>query len=143
MSVSLEQSLREMELVHQMLHVAMAEDGHEDDETKEEYSKKVDESLASLRAKLEEARRSQGLEVGDSRKDAPAQVPKPMTVDGETGTSPDEVSKLKAGLTESHSKVCFVSTIPCVKSLSLANFIYAGENIECRTRGIRVKSLAS
>lgn len=61
MSVTIEQRLREMELVHQMIHAAMAEDGDESDEAKEEYGRKVDESLASLRTKLEEARRNEGI----------------------------------------------------------------------------------
>lgn len=62
MSVTIEQRLREMDLVHQMLRVAMAKDGDDDDEVKEEYGRKVDESLASLRIKLEEARRNEGIE---------------------------------------------------------------------------------
>ena len=38
----------------------MAEDGEESDEIKEEYGKRVDETLAGLREKLEEARRAEG-----------------------------------------------------------------------------------
>ena len=59
MSVTIEQRLREMELVSDMLQAAMAEDGDEDDEVKEEYGKKMDETLASLRVKLEEAKRNE------------------------------------------------------------------------------------
>ena len=66
MSVTIEQRLREMELVHQMLRVAMAEDGSDDEEAKEEYGRKVDESLASLRTKLEEARRNEGIDTQES-----------------------------------------------------------------------------
>lgn len=61
MSVTIEQRLKEMELVHEMLRVAMAEDGEDEDEVKEEYGRKVDESLASLRVRLEEARRNEGI----------------------------------------------------------------------------------
>lgn len=60
MSVTIEQRLREMQLVSDMLQAAMAEDGDEDDEVKEEYGKKMDETLASLRVKLEEAKRNEG-----------------------------------------------------------------------------------
>ena len=60
MSVTIEQRLREMEQVHKMLTAAMADDGVEDDAVKEEYGKTADGTLASLRAKLEEARRREG-----------------------------------------------------------------------------------
>ena len=62
MSVTIEQRLRELEAVNQMLRAAMAEDGDESDEVKEEYGKKVDEGLASLRSKLEEARQREAEE---------------------------------------------------------------------------------
>ena len=62
MSITIEQRLREMELVNEMLQAAMAEDGDEEDEVKEEYGRKVDEQLASLRIKLQEARRNEGKE---------------------------------------------------------------------------------
>lgn len=52
-----------MEVVNIMLRAAMAEDGEEDDEVKEEYGRKADEDLANLRLKLEEARRSEGKEA--------------------------------------------------------------------------------
>lgn len=74
-SVTIEQRLREMEAVHSMLRVAMADDGDEDDETKEEYGKKVDETLATLRARLEDARRSEGkidLENTENASDDPS-----------------------------------------------------------------------
>lgn len=51
-----------MELVHKMLTAAMVDDGVEDDEVKEEYGKTADDTLASLRAKLVEARRREGKE---------------------------------------------------------------------------------
>ncbi|KAI4126777.1 MAG: hypothetical protein LQ347_004841 [Umbilicaria vellea] len=69
MSVTIEQRLREMEAVNQMLRAAMAEDGDESDEVKEEYGKKVDEGLASLRLKLQEARLK---EAEEGMKSAPA-----------------------------------------------------------------------
>lgn len=49
-----------MELVNTMLRAAMAEDGKEDDQVKEEYGKQADEGLAKLRSRLEEARRNEG-----------------------------------------------------------------------------------
>ena len=58
MSVTIEQRLREMELVSEMLKVAMAEDG--DNEELEEFGNKADETLASLKQKLEEARINEG-----------------------------------------------------------------------------------
>lgn len=51
-----------MVAVNQMLRAAMAQDGDESDEVKEEYGKKVDEGLASLRLKLEEARHKEAEE---------------------------------------------------------------------------------
>ena len=62
MSVTIEQRLRELSLVGIMLKAAMTEDGPEDDEVKEEYGSQVDEDLAMLRSKLEEARRNEGKE---------------------------------------------------------------------------------
>ena len=59
-SQTIEQRLREMEVVHQMLRIAMAEEGEENDEEKEEYGRQVDEKLALLRERLEEARRQEG-----------------------------------------------------------------------------------
>lgn len=60
MAVTIEQRLREMEVVNVMLRAAMAEDGDEDDEVKEAYGKQADEELTHLRSKLEEARRNEG-----------------------------------------------------------------------------------
>ncbi|KAI4226966.1 MAG: hypothetical protein L6R36_002780 [Xanthoria steineri] len=56
MSVTIEQRLRDISIVHQMLRVAMADDGEDDDEVKEQFGKEADERLAELRAQLEEAR---------------------------------------------------------------------------------------
>jgi len=67
-----------MELVSEMLQIAMAEDGDETDEVKEEFGKKVDETLADLREKLEEARRNEGkppLEPPEPTPAGPAAVP--------------------------------------------------------------------
>ncbi|KAL9002326.1 MAG: hypothetical protein Q9188_004733 [Gyalolechia gomerana] len=61
MSVTIEQRLREMSLVHQMLRAAMVEDGYEDDEVKEGYGKQMDDNLAALKARLKEAKRNEGL----------------------------------------------------------------------------------
>lgn len=62
-SQTIEQRLREMSVVHQMLRIAMAEAGDENDSEKEEYGRQVDESLAGIREKLEEARRQEGKAV--------------------------------------------------------------------------------
>ena len=108
-----------MEVVHKMLHVAMAEDADSTDETKEEYGKKVDESLAAIRSKLEEARRSQGLDTGDSKIEEVTEVPKAAPPGVETHVSLDEINELKSGLVESQSKVCLNSDNVCVKGSSL------------------------
>lgn len=73
MSITIEQRLREMELVSDMLMVAMAEDDGESDEVKEEYGRKVDEKLADLREQLEEARRKEDKPLIGS----PAGLPTP------------------------------------------------------------------
>ena len=66
MSVTIEQRLREMSLVSTMLRAAMADDGSGDDEMKEEYNNQVDEDLAMLKEKLNNARRSEGKEPLDA-----------------------------------------------------------------------------
>lgn len=107
MSVTIEQRLREMELVHQMLQVAMAEDGDESDEVKEEYGKRVDESLASLRTKLEEARRNEGLDVGEQIKIAVVEAPKTATSSAGTDRSTSGLDKPPTAFTDSPLEVCF------------------------------------
>ena len=88
MSITIEQRLREMELVNEMLQAAMAEDGDEEDEVKEEYGRKMDEQLASLRTKLEDARRNEGKEslatqgAYSSSSEAAGQVGTPLPRDG-------------------------------------------------------------
>lgn len=119
MSISLGQSLREMEVVHKMLQVAMAEDGDSTDEAKEEYGKKVDESLAAIRTTLEDARRSQGLDTGDSKYEAVTEVPKAAPLGVETHVSLDEINELKSGLVESQSKVRLTSVNVCMKASAL------------------------
>ena len=59
--------MREMDLVHSMLKAAMAEDGDEEDEVKEEYGRQMEENLAGLKEKLEEARRNEGKDPIPSR----------------------------------------------------------------------------
>ncbi|KAL8664880.1 MAG: hypothetical protein Q9202_002742 [Teloschistes flavicans] len=61
MSVTIEQRLREISVVHQMLQAAMADDGNEDDEVKEAYGKKMDETLAALKVRLQEAKSAEEL----------------------------------------------------------------------------------
>lgn len=144
MSISLEQSLREMEVVHTMLQVAMAEDGDSTDEAKEEYGKKVDESLAAIRTKLEEARRSQGLDTGDSNNEAATETPKAAPLGIETEVSLDEFNELKSGLIESQSKVRLTHFRQCLcERLSSDYFKILGGIIECGTGGSRVESLAA
>ncbi|KAL8940769.1 MAG: hypothetical protein Q9216_002649 [Gyalolechia sp. 2 TL-2023] len=69
MSVTIEQRLREMSLVHQMLHAAMVEDGDQDDEVKEQYGKQMDETLAALKARLKEAKHNEGLPDSEAEPD--------------------------------------------------------------------------
>lgn len=105
MSVTIEQRLREMELVHRMLHIAMAEDGGEDDEVKEEYGRKVDESLASLRTKLEEARRSEGLDGAVTKNDGSDRAAEAGGSKEETSERSKAVEDPEASFLESQSKV--------------------------------------
>lgn len=106
MSVTIEQRLREMELVHQMLQVAMAEDGDESDEVKEEYGKRVDESLASLRTRLEEARRNEGLGSGAQKIGVNTEAREITMSSAETSRSASDLDKFPTAFTESQSEVC-------------------------------------
>ena len=62
-SQTIEQRLREMSVVHEMLRIAMADDGDENDSEKEEYGRQFDQRLAGIREQLEEARRQEGKDV--------------------------------------------------------------------------------
>ena len=108
LSVTIEQRLREMEVVHQMLRVAMAEDGEENDEAKEEYGRQADESLASLRAKLEGARRIEGIEAGPVSKGATIGVSVEEDSSNETVASISNVTDLTTKLRESQQTVSSV-----------------------------------
>lgn len=144
MSVSLEQSLREMEVVHTMLQVAMAEDGDSNDEAKEEYGKKVDESLAAIRTKLEEARRSQGLHTGDSNNEAATEGPKVALMGVEAQVYLDEINELKSGLVKSQSEVGLTHFRQCLCDRLITDYYtILGGIIECRASGSRVESLAA
>ena len=90
MSVTIEQRLREMSLVSTMLRAAMAEDGADDDDVKEEYGNQADEDLALLRSKLEESRRNEGKELLNIKDN----VDLPVTKESE------DVAKMKAMLEE-------------------------------------------
>lgn len=102
-SMTIEQRLREMDAVHQMLRIAMAEEGDENDEVKEDFGK-VDESLASLRTRIEEVRRNEGFVH-------------PKAEDGTGGLSSQDISpsektqpvasipELQEALSESQAKV--------------------------------------
>ena len=110
LSITIEQRLREMELVSQMLHVAMAEGGDETDEVKEQYGRKMDETLADLREKLEEARRNEGKPPLDPPANQPATnngnaLTAAISRDPDESVS-DEVAELRAAATASQDKVC-------------------------------------
>ena len=91
-----------MELVSDMLRIAMAEDGEETDEVKEEYGKKMEETLAGLREKLEEARRSEGKPPLTPPESQPAEVVDP-SADSEV-LSVQKVEELRAALAASQEK---------------------------------------
>ena len=105
MSVTIEQRLREMELVHQMLHVAMAEDGAEEDDVKEEYGRKVDESLATLRTRLEEARRNEGTAAQESGISGASGASSEQSSGFDTNQAKKSHSELLELLRESENKV--------------------------------------
>ncbi|KAL8782987.1 MAG: hypothetical protein Q9213_004944 [Squamulea squamosa] len=85
MSVTIQQRLREMSLVHEMLRAAMAEDGDESDDLKDEYGKQADDSLAALKARLEEAKTLEGSFIAE----------KPST--NETSSNADQFHTSDAG----------------------------------------------
>ena len=101
MSPTIEQRLREIALVHQMIKAAMAEDGDEEDEVKEEYGKQADEELAELRSKLEEARRNEGKPPLNADHDESIRV---MDVSAKPA---DGDAELKAKLALSQQEVSF------------------------------------
>ncbi len=100
MSVTIEQRLREMELVSEMLQIAMAEDGDKTDEVKEEYGKKMEETLADLRGKLEEARRNEGKPPLDPPEPSQAGA----TADFDEGEG-KRIEELESALVASQEKV--------------------------------------
>ena len=106
MSATIEQRLREMEIVNGMLQAAMAEDGEGDEETKEAYGKKAEEHLATLRSKLEEARRNEGKGPIESPLTQPASFE-----DSAKETAPtaepqiSDTTELQSALIESQEKV--------------------------------------
>lgn len=102
MSITIEQRLREMELVHDMLHVAMAEDGADNDAVKEEYGRKADESLATLRLRLAEARQNEGVLPQESEA---SRAPSEHGSGAETKLTTSSRSKLMEALHESEDKV--------------------------------------
>ena len=106
-SVTIQQRLKEMELVHSMLSIAMAEDGSESDEVKEQFGKRADESLTKLRTKLEVARRNEGLDSGEEKDDATTEASKAATSSAETDRLTRESDKLPEAFTESQLEVSF------------------------------------
>ena len=102
-----------------MLHIAMAEDGDESDEVKEEYGKRVDESLASLRSKLQEARRNEGLEAGEIAKGNPVEAQGTLTSNESIDRSTNDLEKLRTVLDESQTRVCSIRTRFCSESTAL------------------------
>lgn len=109
MSVTIEQRLREMEVVHKMLSAAMAEDGVGDDEAKEVLGQRADKTLANLKTKLEEARRVEGKEpLGNDQSPVSGVVGNGINREASNGVmSPPsvEVERLKSALSESEEKV--------------------------------------
>ncbi|MCJ1430951.1 hypothetical protein MMC27_000301 [Xylographa pallens] len=111
MSVTIEQRLQEMELVNEMLKIAMAEDGEESDEVKEEYGRKVDETLADLREQLEEARRKEGKPPLSSTEGTPPTREQPLPIEiPDSDAKPNalaqkQIEVLHSSLTASQEKV--------------------------------------
>ena len=101
MSVTIEQRLQEMEIVHKMLTAAMTDDGIEDDEIREEYGKTADDTLASLRARLEEAR----LKEGDKDSSEPRAHADGSNVEAKTQPIRDS-RQTQSNLSENTQKVC-------------------------------------
>ena len=105
-----------MEVVNEMLTAAMADEGEEAEELKEQYGKKADETLATLREKLEEARRAEGKAVTPpiqvENKTEDSTVP-PAT---STGDSDDEsrrredVDDLRAALNGSQDMISILQS---------------------------------
>ncbi|KAL8975036.1 MAG: hypothetical protein Q9197_000732 [Variospora fuerteventurae] len=113
MSVTIEQRLREMSLVHQMLHAAMAEDDGENDEVKEAYGKQMDETLAALKARLAEARKEEGLADSGAEADFAASVHgspiPPLATDEGVADVPDALNihdESPKKTTEEHATRC-------------------------------------
>lgn len=143
MSVTIEQRLKEMELVHQMLHIAMAEDGSESDEVKEQYGKRADESLVMLRTKLEVARRNEGLDSGEEKNDATTETSKAATSSAETDRLTSESDKLPTAFTESQLEVCFALEVYLVADMSLANIRTIGGKSKYRACSLTVKGFGT
>jgi hypothetical protein len=94
----MEQRIREMNLVHDMLRIAMAEEAEEGDEVKEQAEKEMEKTMADLKSKLEEARRNEGKESPSLQED---EVKEPADV----GTVTEKARELQAGLDASHERV--------------------------------------
>lgn len=104
-----------MQMVHEMLAAAMAEDGDGNDEDKEEAARKADEGIAMLKAKLEKAKASEA--ENEESPDQPEKDPeadpmepemKPDSNDHQRdAVAPEEAvsAPLKAKLEESEAKV--------------------------------------
>ncbi len=86
-----------MELVHDMLRVAMASDGEKDDPVKEEAEKKMEETIANLKVKLNDARIEEGMEpLG----------PGPLKDQNDPVTIANGAVELQEELDASREKVC-------------------------------------
>lgn len=102
-SMTIEQRLREMDAVHQMLRIAMAEEGDESDEVKEDYGK-VDESLASLRTRIQEVRRNEGV-VHPKADDGTGGFPNQDISPSEKTQPITSIHELQEALSESQARV--------------------------------------
>jgi len=106
MSVTIEQRLQEMDLVHRMLVAAMADDGVEDDQVKEQYGKTADDTLASLKAKLGEARRREGKqELAETKDHEDGNTDREVSNESQVQSAADH-SRSQSALSTTTQKVC-------------------------------------
>jgi hypothetical protein len=92
MSIDTVQRLKEWHLITDMVRIAMAQDGDEDDDLKMEYNKKMDEDLANLKAKLGDIKNDDGQPVLQE-------------IQNEATPKSEETSDLQAQLESSQAKV--------------------------------------
>lgn len=133
LSVTIQQRLREMQMVHEMLSAAMAEDDDANDEDKEEAARQADKGIAMLKAKLKKAEADEaenGEPSTESQKDAEANQPDTEMQREDPGVRKDVSGKmadgtgnaeLRAQLEDSEAKVRLV--ISCGDALTWIQLI--------------------